>query len=123
LASNRLDGFRAGAGIYLATYLPVTNFDYKQVFLLLAVPQMLEWSQRHWLSALALGSLMLTFWMSSWNRAFLAGELLNLLLFGYGLYMLVYTRPSWLGGYEGVASGLLRANATQSPPLSATHGQ
>jgi hypothetical protein len=107
--SNRLDGFRAGAAIYVATYLPVTNYDYKQVFLLLAVPQMLEWSGGPGsvgrFSAVALASMALTLWMSSWHRVFLGGEVMNMLLFVYCLYMLVYTRPSWLGGREHSLDG------------------
>jgi Glycosyltransferase family 87 len=106
LVSNRLDGFRAGAAMYIATYLPATNYDYKQVFLVLAIPQMLEWSARRGaigrLSAVALASMALTLWMSSWHRVFLAGEVMNLLLFAYCLYMLVYTRPSWLGGRDQI---------------------
>jgi hypothetical protein len=109
VVSNRLDGFRAGAAIYVATYLPVTNYDYKQVFLLLAVPQMLEWSGGPGsvgrLSTGALASMASTLWMSSWHRVFLAGEVMNLLLFAYCLYMLVYTRPSWLGGREHSLDG------------------
>jgi hypothetical protein len=109
VVSNRLDGFRAGAAIYVATYLPVTNYDYKQVFLLLAVPQMLEWSGGQGsvgrLSTVALASMALTLWMSSWRRVFLGGEVMNLLLFAYCLYMLVYTRPSWLGGRERSLDG------------------
>jgi hypothetical protein len=120
--SNRLDGFRAGAAIYVATYLPLTNFDYKQVFLLLAIPQMLEWSRTHRVSALALVSMIVTFYLSSWRRMFFGGELLNLAVFGYCLYMLVHTRPSWLRVRAPTPASGTSAEGIKSPALSSWHG-
>jgi len=38
-------GFFAGAGIYIGTFLASHNFDYRLVFLLLAVPQLLSWAR------------------------------------------------------------------------------
>jgi hypothetical protein len=105
--STRLDGLRAGAGIYIATYLPVTNFDYKQAFLILMMPQLLEWSRTSTsagrLSALVLGGWAVTLWMSSWHHVFVVGEVINMLLFVYCVYVLVSTRPSWLGPGQSVA--------------------
>ena len=38
-------GFFAGAGTYIGTFLASHNFDYRFVFLLLALPQLLSWAR------------------------------------------------------------------------------
>jgi hypothetical protein len=44
-ASQRnLDAFRVGAAIYICTFLMGNNWDYRLVFLLFTVPQILEWA-------------------------------------------------------------------------------
>jgi hypothetical protein len=99
-APGRIDGFRAGASIYLAHYALLGSFDYKQICLLLALPRMLAWARGEGAVALraraALGALLATCWMSDWHREFLLGELLNLVLAAYLLHELVRTRPDWL---------------------------
>lgn len=44
-SAHHLDCFRAGAGIYAGTFLLGTNHDYRLIFLLLCVPQLVAWSR------------------------------------------------------------------------------
>jgi len=41
---RKLDGFWAGAGIYVGSYAVMHNYDYRMAFLLLAIPQLSTWS-------------------------------------------------------------------------------
>jgi len=96
---SRLDGLRAGTAIYALVYVPLTNFDYKQVFLLLALPQVLVWSsgagRTSTGSRLALAAWIATLWMSSWDHVFVAGEILSFLLFAASVFVLAWTLPEW----------------------------
>ncbi len=61
---RRLDLFVAGAGVYIATYYYIRNFDYRLAFLLLAVPQLLDWTRaRSKLAIVTLGALVGTVWL------------------------------------------------------------
>jgi hypothetical protein len=40
---QHIDAFRVGAAIYLGTFLLGTNFDYRLVFLLFTIPQLMQW--------------------------------------------------------------------------------
>ena len=42
-ASRHLDAFRVGASIYVGTFLLGTNFEYRLIFLIFALPQLLAW--------------------------------------------------------------------------------
>jgi len=108
--ARRLDAFWAGAGIYLGTYVFGNNFDYRLAFLLLCIPQLCAWASEGgspvpWPGA-ALGTLLVTLWLSSakpplpfglqsWyvKQGFPPEEALNWLLF------------AWLGA--ALACGLL----------------
>jgi hypothetical protein len=68
--SRELDLFRAGAGIYVATYALGRSSDYRLVFLLLTVPQLARWaSARHALPIVTLVGILLTLWLPSpWSN-------------------------------------------------------
>ena len=42
---RRSDAFWVGAGIYVGSYAVMHNYDYRLVFLLLAIPQLLRWGR------------------------------------------------------------------------------
>jgi hypothetical protein len=70
LATAGFVGFHAGALIYLGTFAVANNFDYRLVFLLLTLPQLVEWvrTPAHRLSSLAsitLVGILLLLWVSS----------------------------------------------------------
>lgn len=64
-----LDAFWVGAGIYVGTYTYLYNADYRLVFLLLTVPQLLRWAAETRpalpLARLGVAALLLTLWFST----------------------------------------------------------
>lgn len=55
-------GFRAGALVYVATFLAGSSFDYRQCFLLLTLPQLWAWRRSgRRLAAFALGAMFFSF--------------------------------------------------------------
>jgi glycosyl transferase family 87 len=86
--SRELDFFCAGAGIYVATFALLRSFDYRLVFLLLTIPQLIRWAAAVRALAIAtLGGVLGTLWLPSpwsnvpvlndvigrWNQVTLAG--------------------------------------------------
>jgi hypothetical protein len=101
--TRELSLFWAGAGVYVGTWAFTYNFNYRLVFLLLTVPQLLRWtgetSPPARFAKPILTLVLLTLWLGSslsfypfgigewWERVSAAGfqydEVLNLILFGY----------------------------------------
>jgi hypothetical protein len=114
-ASTRLPWYWAGAGIFVGVWAVTENsYDYRLVFCLLAVPQMLEWARQDRpvlpLARPALTLLALTLWLSDtfplfssgitepWIRAernFPVDELLVWMLIVYFVGGLLLTLPVW----------------------------
>jgi hypothetical protein len=69
-ASRELDLFWAGAGVYVATFALVRSFDYRLVFLLLTIPQLLRWARvGRALPIATLCAILPTLWLpSSWSN-------------------------------------------------------
>ena len=99
---RELDLFWAGAGVFVGTYAATYNFNYRLIFLLLTVPQLLLWSRDHSppvpYSKAALTLILLALWLGAsisayplgigeWWESVLNGfpydELVNWLLFAY----------------------------------------
>lgn len=59
-----LNAFLAGCAIYAGSFLLEHNFDYRLVYLLLAVPQLLRWMRTSRLAAVVLLVLVTTLWLS-----------------------------------------------------------
>jgi hypothetical protein len=116
-AAPNLDAFRLGAGIFAGSFLLGKNFDYRLIFLLFAVPQLLEWTRgaerdRRWVSALTLGVMHIALWQQLWKPLLVPAEgaawwsaALPTLLeqaakcatFSGCAYLLAATAPVWLG--------------------------
>ena len=64
----RLDAFVAGAGIYVFSFVLWHNFDYRLIFLLMALPQLIVWARTSRslvpVPRLTLGALIGTLWLS-----------------------------------------------------------
>jgi len=76
LDSTKLSAFHAGASVYVGTYLLGLHFDYRLVFLLLTLPQLVEWSLHgdrriRWGAAATTCGALLMLWRLAW-RALLA---------------------------------------------------
>jgi hypothetical protein len=100
-----LDAFWAGASIYIGTFAVLgNNWDYRLLFLLLVIPQMLRWTvgvgplstASAWALLAIVGTLWLSVWLPRLPFSLPLDEALNWLLFVYLAAGLVLTRPRWL---------------------------
>jgi hypothetical protein len=101
---NQIEAFRIGSSIYIGTFLIGNNWDYRLIFLLFTIPQILAWLktqvQFELISGLALMAIILTTWLS--NKSYQIhyfDELLNWLLFLFFSYSTILTLPKWLKSY------------------------
>ena len=96
-----IDSFRVGAGIYTGTFLLGNNWVYRLIFLILVIPQLLEWlrmSNFKWIPLACLISAMLSMWSISFESIPFSGgfdEVLNWLLFAFLVHLLLASLPSW----------------------------
>ncbi|MDO8590401.1 MAG: hypothetical protein Q7R65_00290 [bacterium] len=86
--------FIFGAGIYTSTYLLGLNYDYRLIFLILTVPELLLWIKRNdqasVYASLALLGIVATLWLSRWSyHLFYVDEAVNFTLFVYFLSYLL----------------------------------
>ena len=107
-----MDCFRTGASVYIGTFLLGTNFDYKLVFLVLTVPQLVSWLRNSTpYASVASKVALLAIIVSSWSLVLLAplehlpagpsfalvlDELANWSLFAGLVYLILYSVPDWL---------------------------
>lgn len=104
LNCDYIDSFRIGSAIYLGTFLIGNNYDYRLVFLLLTVPQILDWiKNKHPISEISLITLMAiisTLYLSSvsanigGNFVYLE-ETINWLIFFCLSYTFMLTLPNF----------------------------
>lgn len=104
-AERSLDAFWAGASIYVGTFAVLgNNWDYRLLFLLLVIPQMLRWTEgvgplstaSAWALVAIVGTLWLSVWLPRLPFSLPLDEALNWLLFVYLAAGLVLTLPRWL---------------------------
>jgi hypothetical protein len=77
-AQRDLDLFWAGALIYVGSYAIERNFDYRLVFLLLTVPQLLHWARAGCRFAfVTIGALLVTTWLDVWGSMPILGSVLD----------------------------------------------
>jgi hypothetical protein len=77
--SRELDLLWAGAGIYVATFVLGRSADYRLVFLLLTIPQLLRWATpRSVLPITTLCAALLTLWLpSEWTNVPILNDLIR----------------------------------------------
>jgi hypothetical protein len=103
-STRALDAYWVGALVYVGSFATAYSWDYRLMFLLLTLPQLLRWSAEARPpvpgAAVAVAAIVATLWLgewlSAWNAARPFEELLNWALFGYLLYGLLLTLPPWL---------------------------
>ncbi len=101
-SSVYIDGFRVGAAIYLGTFFLGNNWDYRLMFLIFAVPQLVAWAGEPGRRIPAIGAL-ITLLFSCWTLAVwkiglvlaIADEIANWLLFVLLLYLVLISLPAW----------------------------
>jgi hypothetical protein len=110
-----LDSFRVGSAVYAGAFLLQDNWDYRLVFLLFAIPQLLSWARRpssglSRISAITLITIYLVLWHLVIDRifrlvpfggrvSFLVDEVSTWLAFCGLLYLLFYSMPEWVKQY------------------------
>jgi hypothetical protein len=63
-----LDLFWAGACVYVGSYAVVISFDYRLIFLLLIVPQLVRWARaRYGLAYATAAALVVAMWLDEWT--------------------------------------------------------
>ncbi len=105
-------GFLVGAGIYLGTYILGRNYDYRLIFLIFLVPQLLIWIKdagKYSISASAvLLGVIFSVWLSRWSQNLLyIDEIINFLLFLYFFvfFSKIFYQRIWLDGlYPNIQS-------------------
>src|SRR5207247_5366711 len=80
-AGLRLDLFWAGASIFIGTFLLGSNFEYRLVFLMLTVPQLLTWSARRRPEALLARTILIAMALFFWLKSYAVVEVLDWVLF------------------------------------------
>ena len=113
-SERNLAAFRMGASIYIGTFLLGNNWDYRLAFLVLVLPQLLEWTRslikKHRTIAIAslLGVLVscwhFVLWYSPFFNFFIGSkevwfafdEFLNWMLVPAFAYLLLASAPDWL---------------------------
>lgn len=99
LDNERLNNFRLGSSLYVGTFLIGSIYDYKLVFLLFVIPQILaDINSKNKLglpSSIALIGIIATLYLSPFSR-FSLGEIISWFLLGDFLYSLSITLPDWI---------------------------
>lgn len=122
LTERNLAAFRMGASIYVGTFLLGNNWDYRLAFLVLVVPQLVEWVRSpdrttrivSWLGTILVILSCWHFWISviplvsvfnsvEDSRKFwiILDEIFNWLLFASLAYLLVLSVPEWVKELPG----------------------
>jgi hypothetical protein len=101
-----IDGFRLGAVIYLGTFIEGNSFNYRLVFLLFCIPQLMTWMNSQARNRIWSRITFITLISSCWGMlllrvlpvdlAFWLDELTNWILFTGLLYLFFISLPDWL---------------------------
>jgi len=95
-----LSAFRLGAGIYLGTFLLGNNWDYRLMFLLFTLPQLIEWAKQDKAAKFTLICILVSFaylWIAMRVPfAYFVDELANWLVFAGFFYLVMVSSPGWI---------------------------
>jgi hypothetical protein len=111
-SARNLAAFRMGASIYVGTFLLGNNWDYRLAFLILVMPQLLQWLRQNiqirsrYVVIAVLGSVFISCWhFMLWfapaladmaEFIFVLDELANWMLVAGFSYLLAASTPDWL---------------------------
>ena len=105
--SYYLDAFRVGTAIYTGTFLIGNNFDYRLIFLIFTIPQLLLWSGSNFsriskFSKVALVGIFLSFWYLIIKKftglyiSFVIDEIANWFVYFILIYLVTCSMPDWV---------------------------
>ncbi len=105
-----LDAFRMGAGIYTGCFLTMNTHDYRLIFLIFTIPQLVEWFQKSGKKILSVPTITLAAMsISLWNAfimrflgrpaTFVIEEFCNWIMLATLLYLLFVSAPEWFLSY------------------------
>ncbi|MCC6487293.1 MAG: hypothetical protein IT364_07315 [Candidatus Hydrogenedentes bacterium] len=123
-----LDAFRVGSGIYIGTFLLGHNFDYRLIFLLFTIPQLVGWlrSPNHHV-ALLVQAVVIAVLLSMWHLLiiklfhalpsigpadFVLDEFAHWTIFFGMSYLLSSSAPDWM---KELAGGLWQQRGPEEP--------
>jgi len=104
-------GLQLGAAVFALTYALGNNFDYRLIFLILTLPQIMSWSRDTGAHARLSGAMAVCIVATMWLGFFVPGlylttlkvginlnldEILNWFILVYMLYAMISTLPSWI---------------------------
>jgi hypothetical protein len=107
-----IDSFRVGAGIYIGCFIAIINADYRLIFLIFTIPQLVSWSynRERGLSPIPLVTLSAMLF-SMWSHffihflgrkpTFLLEESANWIVLAGLLYFFFSSLPEWFRDYFG----------------------
>jgi len=95
-----LPAFRLGAGIYIGTFLLGNNWDYRLIFLLFTLPQLVAWSRQNIGARYTLIAAMISFfylWLVMFLPvAYFIDEFANWIVFGGLFFLMIASFPDWI---------------------------
>ena len=107
---EHLDAFRLGVGIYTGCFLIGTNYDYRLIFLIFTIPQLVAWLRNKekgtsFVPLITLLAIVFSLWSFFITRylgqklTFLLEEFANWIIFAGMLYLFLASVPDWFNGF------------------------
>jgi hypothetical protein len=107
---KHLDAFRVGAGIYIGCFLLGTNYDYRLIFLIFTIPQLVAWLRNKekeilFVPLITLFAIVFSLWSFFIERfirqklTFLLEEFSNWIILAGLLYLFFASLPDWFNDY------------------------
>lgn len=120
-----IDAFRAGAGIYIGSFLVMTNNDYRLIFMIFTVPQLVAWLSNKekgipQAPLVTLTAMVLSLWsffimrFLGRNITFVMEEFANWVMLAGFLYLLFSSLPDWLKDYFRRPFSFIKSSGRQS---------
>jgi hypothetical protein len=105
-----IDSFRVGAGIYIGCFIAIINADYRLIFLIFTIPQLVSWSYSNErgfspVPLVTLSAMLFSLWSSFFmhflgrKTTFILEESCNWIVLAGLLYLFLSSLPDWFRGY------------------------
>jgi hypothetical protein len=117
---NHIDAFRVGAGIYIGCFLTMNTHDYRLIFLIFTIPQLVAWARNEAKGILSVPLItLITMIFSIWsafimhflgrNLTFAMEEFANWIVLAGLLYLFFISLPDWFKDYLRRPVSLIRS--------------